>query len=686
MNDTPPERLALSREFSEFLVELSVALHKYGMYPSGHPSLEPAAAAVVSRAARLLDDRAQIAFGIARRQLIIEGVATNAAQPVLRRLAEGLHRHHLGAVSIGRGLTVHETSEALAALAREPEQHGAVGLVPVGDRPIWPHLRLHPLSFAGLAIADTGPPTPGDGGAMRSAELWVGLARAAMAGEAAGPSTEPPSTEPSLVARAIDQHPREEAYDQVIIGYLLQIARELKTSGGADAGALQRRTARLVGALRPETLRRLVEMGGDAAQRRAFVLDATHGMAVDAVIDIVKAAADASGQTISHGLSRMLSKLAAHAEFGEAPVRPAADVALREQVGRLLSGWELADPNPAGYSSFLQHLATTSRDRPADSASDASLVDPLRLVEIGLEVGGAGPMIDRSIDRAIRDGHTADLLARLASPPEHSHAGAVAVTAHLVRPDVLAILLQQSPIDFDSLDRLLPAMGRDGFDVLLEVLATAEHRTTRRKLLDRLAAAPVDLSASIVARLADDRWFVQRNMLVLLARLSRLPDGLSLARWSAHPDVRVRHEAIRLQLTIPAERTAAVRAALEDGHPRLVHSGLAAIRHDCPGSVAGLVGAIAGNPAVTEELRVLAARALGHCRDPRGLSQLVALVDGGRTLLGRPRLALRTPVLTAALEAMATGWRGDDRALLWFRLAAESADPDIRRAVEARLS
>ena len=51
-------------------------------------------------------------------------------------------------------------------------------------------------------------------------------------------------------------------------------------------------------------------MGGDVIQRRKFVLDATQGMAVDAVVNLVQAAADTSGQTISHSLIRMLSKLA----------------------------------------------------------------------------------------------------------------------------------------------------------------------------------------------------------------------------------------------------------------------------------------------------------------------------------------------------------------------------------------
>ena len=98
------ERVSVSRDVSEFLVELSIALHRHSMYPSGHPALVPAIESVTQRAEKLLQDRPSIAFGVARRQLIVDGVTTDPEQPVLRRLADGLHRHHIGAVSIMRGV------------------------------------------------------------------------------------------------------------------------------------------------------------------------------------------------------------------------------------------------------------------------------------------------------------------------------------------------------------------------------------------------------------------------------------------------------------------------------------------------------------------------------------------------------------------------------------------------------
>ena len=48
--------------------------------------------------------------------------------------------------------------------------------------------------------------------------------------------------DPGRIARSITRHRREAAYDQVIVGYLLQIATELRDANGAETAALRRRT------------------------------------------------------------------------------------------------------------------------------------------------------------------------------------------------------------------------------------------------------------------------------------------------------------------------------------------------------------------------------------------------------------------------------------------------------------
>src|SRR6267143_717488 len=420
----PSEKAALSRELADFLIELSIALHKHAMYPEGHPSLAPAAGGVTRRAEHLFEERATLALGVARQQLVIEGVATDPKNPLLSELAGRLHRHHLGAVTFHRGLRVPEVVDVLKTLAVEAERTGhPLGLGSPEQLRAWDHVRLHPVTYERLELLQEDDQAAGsvdEKGArergLRGAQLWVGLARATLSADALAVDDGPPppsATEPSVLAKAIDEHPKSAAYDQVIVGYLLQIADELKHTGRAEAAALRRRTSKLVGALQPGTLRRLIEMGGDNAQRTKFAIDATHGLAVDAVLEIVRAMADASHKTVSDPLVRMLSKLAAHAEQGTGAARPQADEALREQVKDLLTAWTLDDPNPDPYARALQRMAGTGlgRSRPASDANNDA--EPLRLLQTGLEVGVLGPGAWRAVRRLVEGNGVATLVDEL---------------------------------------------------------------------------------------------------------------------------------------------------------------------------------------------------------------------------------------------------------------------------------
>jgi len=669
------DRLALSRDLSEFLVELSIALHRHSMYPTGHPALDPAIEAVVRRAERLLQDRASIAFGVARRQLVIEGVTTDPNQPVLRRLAEGLHRRHVGAITLMRGVASNEIGEALRALAVEGERDASVSRESL---PNWPHLKLHPISFDGLALSgdalqDTDAESPEVSG---GADLWVGLARAALSFDDVDESDDN-AAEPSVVARAINERSRGAAYDQVIVGYLLQIAHELKTSSGEKAEELRRRTSRLIASLRPDTLRRLVDMGGDAGQRGKFVRDATLSLAVDAVLEIVKAAGEASGQTISHGLVRMLAKLAMQAELGSELARPRADIELREQVGRLLEDWRLEDPTPEEYGHVLQYLATAEQDAPA-MAGVAAPPDPVRIVQMSLESGAFGSLAEKAVDDAIQAGQLTALLGLLTSLPNGADAGLI--LARLTHPETLRKLLARERVDLTGLDQLLPSLPLEAYEPLLDAVGSSPNRAVRRKLLELLSRTAADIGPRILARLDDERWYVQRNMLMLLARSGRVPEGFSVVRWASHPDARVRSEAIRLQLLLPQERDLGIEVALNDDDPRIVHLGVTVVRDDCPAHVLDRLIELAVEPESDEEVRRAAVTALGRLPYAVVLEALLHLADGGRSWLRRPRLPPKTPVLLAVLRALAEHWSDDPRAAAVLAAAWRSSDPDLREA------
>ncbi|HXI63814.1 MAG TPA: hypothetical protein VNH14_04845 [Gemmatimonadales bacterium] len=673
------ERATLSRALADFLVELSIALHKHAMYPQGHPSLQPAVTALTRRAELLLEDRATLSLGVARHQLVIEGVATDPKHPVLRELAGRLHRHHLGAVTFRRGLEASEVADALKVLAVEADRTGRpLGLEGAERLSAWRHVQLHPLTYERLELAEQGgKPAEGD---ARAAQLWVGLARAALA---TAPDAATP-TEPAVIAQAINARATsggDAAYDQVIVGYLLQIAAELKTAGGTEAAALRRRTSRLIRTLKPDTLQRLVLMGGDFTQRRQFVADVTDGMAVDAVLDILTAAAETTQETISHSLVRLLSKLAAHAETGAEAVRPQADAALRDQVRRLLDGWTLPDPNPGEYGVALQRMAR-SAPVATPARSDAHLMEPDRIVAMALEIGTVGPRLDPAVDQVVSEGRLEQLLDALDTVTVENAASGV-VRGRVATVDVVRRIANREPVDFKTLERVVPLVGPPAAAPLLDVLATAESRGTRRGLLAQLVKMGTAIAPTVIARLEDPRWYVTRNLLTLLEEIG-VPPGFSAVRFMHHADARVRLQAVKLQLKLPEGRDEALAVGLADQDPRTLRLalGLAVALQRSPDSAVPLLISRATDRTLPTDLRVLAIRALGHTSTPAALETLLQLTSAGRTLFGREKLPPKSPELLVALAALVTGWQQNGRARARLARAAASGDHEIRHAAD----
>lgn len=677
MSETPStheaKRAALSRELSEFLIELSIGVHRYAMYPVGHPSLTPVMETVLGRVSALLEDRRTLSIGIARRQLVIEGVATDQKHPVLADLARRLHGHQLGALSFARGVSGEEVSSLLKALASESEHGGTpIGLLPDEEFPTWDHVRLHRVGYEDLEIREAS----GDSAGMdRATALWVGLAQAATASQESGKASDA-----GTVARAITSHRRESAYDQVIVGYLLQLSDELKGSRGGEVEKVRNRVSRLMRELDDETLSRLVRFGGNTAQRRQFLLDANQSLAVDSVVKLLRAAAAGAGQNISNSMTRLLSKLAAHAERDRTQVGPQADAALRESVEALIEGWELEDPNPASYTAVLDEI---SRAAPILSVSDAD--DPVfsgaeRVVETALEVDAYGPIVEKALSDLLDGGGAVRLLEIVGEAGEDNDA-AEKVRTYLSGAAQLRMILETGTVDEAALAASIQRMGSTAIDPLLDVLAESDSREVRRRVFDALAGMGPWVAERTVERLLDGRWFVIRNMLALLQRLDTIPEIFDPHRYLMHPDARVRRAALPLALRDERRRERILAAALSDEDERMVRIALLELGEEVPEPVLPtLVNRVVAFELRTVEIRALGAKALRNTRSNLALSVLLEIAVPGKNIFGKAKLAPSSPLLLAALATLAHAWSDDPRVAPVLEVAARSKDPSIRWA------
>jgi hypothetical protein len=672
------EPATLSRDFSEFLIEMSIGVHRHAMYPPGHPSLDPIVENVIARLGELFaGEHRTLSIGVAARQLVIEGVATDAKHPVLADLAERLHRHQLGAISFEMGVTATEIAGVLAAIAQEHEREGTpIGLLDAADFPSWPHARLYRVGYDQLALK--GDAEGGGGGTMeRATALWLGLAQAALATDE--PVAEAPDAR--VIADSIQGHRREAAYDQVIVGYLKQLAEELKDDSSADSAKIRARVSKLMNELDDDTLARLVHFGGNAKQRTRFVLDANQTLAVDSVVKLLQAAAQSSEQTISTSMTRMLGKLAIHAEQGTGLVRSQADTALRENVEHLIENWELKDPNPEAYTNVLDAM---SRSAPVFQAPVAQeeITGAERLVQMALEVDAFGPTINKAVADLADAGMTGDLL-RMLSQVDEGNSVAARIRKQLTSPTQFRRLLTAGQIDMASLRSLMDEMGSGAVDPLLDVLAESDSRSVRRRVFDALSGLGPFVAQRAIERLEDHRWFVLRNMLALLARLEHIPDDFDPQPYLEHPDHRVRREALPLAMRPGSRlRDRALVSALADSDERMVRMALLQLQDRVPEpTLPTLVNRVVSAEGRSAEIRSLALRCLATSKTTLARSTLLEVVLAGKTLLGKPKLAGKSQLLLSALRALATGWGGRDDVDQVLDAARASKDPEIRGAV-----
>jgi hypothetical protein len=694
----------LPRPVAEFLGAFAMALHRFAMYPPGHPSLAPVAERMVLQLGGILGERAALTMGVTATQLLVEGAATPEAHPVLGDLARRLHQHQVGAIVFRKGASSVELTEVLRVLAVEhPRGERPLGLLPPQERPSWPNVHLVGVEYDALELADGG---MGSAEPLSVRELWIALFRSAFRGirmalgEEPGPEADGTPGSPGsardpeelhaggslptgremadALVRWDARHPEgtptgEGRRAEEVVGALVRLVGALQWKGEEEGSDLRLRTSELLREIQPGILARLLREGGASGARHTLLLRAARaGLSSDALLRVLDAVVAADDRTLSEPASTLVAKLARGGEGPAGPRRSEARSTLRDQLETVVSGW-------AGHPGRREPL--WGADPSAERGEELSRASPLRVVEVALAVDAPGAALEAALEACLRRGSVAHVLMLAEAAPPESRA-AVEVERYLLTPERLGLLLSGEDVDEDSLRRMVDVLGEEALDPLFSALAVSESRTVRRKIFDSLVAMGPRINQAILEYLGSGAWYVRRNMLALLQRMPVLPPGFSPLQHLRDEDERVRREALPLALRDPGSREGALLLALEDEDERVVRAALLELQSELPDSAIPIVQArfLAGE--LFPHLRSLVARALGGGRSVAARDALVRLCTAERGLLSRkPRLAPITPEVVSALDALARGW-GDDPEIGWLlKEAGKSDDPRARIAV-----
>ncbi|HLS47015.1 MAG TPA: hypothetical protein VK012_00730, partial [Gemmatimonadales bacterium] len=579
----------------------------------------------------------------------------------------------IASVRLSVGTTLEEIDSVLAALSADP----ARGNGPLGRQlatlPPWPHIELQAAAFGNLVLEQDSEGDAEDAAADR--KLWVELAQAAVSGEGPGD----PAAESLLVSDTQKEDGEEVAYDRVVLSYLSQLAEEGSGRVGAGEGRLRERVARLLKTLDAETLKRLLEAGADHRDRKRAPLTSSQILSVDAVVEVLESAAGSPDHTISHNLLRLLHKLAHNS--GQASTKPEAaapndhNPALRKNVARLLGNWGLENPNPGSYTAILQGMV---RQAPSDRPGEALVpCEPSLILRMAMELDCIGPSVTSATDQLL-DRREFETVASLLDSVPHSSA-AQELWRRVATPERLRLELQAERPDRSVVTMLVGRMGDAAAEPLLEALENSANRSARAAALRLLHSMGAGVGPAAVARIADAPWYVQRNLLQLLADPAHWPPDFTPAAFTTSPDQRVRREAMKLMLQSPAHRAEAIERGLGDSDERIVTMALTSALEDCPGDAIESVARLAASELTPSKMRVLAMRVLTRTGSSEAVVCLTAVAFPARRWLPN-RLAPKSPEVLAALAGLTELGTTDPRVRRLMADAARSRDPEVRAA------
>jgi hypothetical protein len=471
----------------------------------------------------------------------------------------------------------------------------------------------------------------------------------------------------------------------VIIGYMVQIADDLKNADPLEENALRERFSELLGHLKPETLQRLLRMGGDARQRKQFLENASRGVAVDAVLELVKAAAEEKQSDISRWMMQLLGKMARHARTEAREIRYRADESLRDQVRVLLSGWQLENPNPTEYE---QTLGKISAGTPVTRMGGilARAPESERIFRMSLETGTEGEALRCAIDELLDAGNIDSLVQSLAQAPPGPDATNAAVDLtwqRLAEPAVVRRILSMDDPDPDAVEAVLERAGASAAEALLDQLATAESLSLRRRTFDRLVQLGPTILPLAIQRIEQPEsvpWYVLRNMLALVNAFESVPAGFTPATMHLHENSQVRYEALKASLHLDEERNSAILKAIHDPEVRIVALGTSASESGAPASAESRLTEIALASDREPEIRIPAIRALGVFGTDTARDVLMRIASPRRRLVGGTFIE-GSAETCAALRALVNAWRDDSETARILEIAARSEDAAVREAV-----
>ena len=713
----------------------AIARKNLAAYPPGHPAVVGSVNAAHRRLEELVAAGGKLALGVTRDALVFGDETLSFVHA--RDLAQALYRRSVATVRIEPGVEPGELESFLRLLGPEAAgQDGpplATGLAAAGIR----HIQIESVDYSLVRATDE---LEGEAQAGRPS-LWEDVVRAMLAGEGLSPEGRKQiegggarsATAVAALLREAQRLSGERRSADLATLVAQAVQRHLAAAPPAERLLAVRQVAELVRAIPPEMRETLLAAALETLSSEESAAEALAALASlsapDTVLRALRGMKDQMGLS-SHAL-RLLQTLSAHAAPPPAEAGDhAQQAALLAEVTQFFRNDDIDRYNPDDHKALLENVSLglpvgTEDTAPADpgdrldSLADEGVTETLALTTIELLIAygsreGFEPLLARvqSLFREfVRSGRLepavvlAERMQALVSEPRFGADFTVRVgqaVSEMADAESVAAMLdslyRRGPGAAALARRLIDALGAAVGRTFLMALVEETDKSKRHRLLEVLVSLGPSIVPEATRLLADPRWYVVRNMVLILHRVGDRDSVQAVRQCAEHPDMRVRLEAIKGLLKLDLETARGLLAeAINDPDPKLAETAIGlAGTYGIGEAVEPLLGIVDGWDFLGRRraLRLRALRALGELADPAALPRLerffknwivpVVSLEERRAAYR----ALQTFPLEARADIVERGLRSRDDEIrgLCQRLQMEAAAASAPPARKARIA
>lgn len=554
----------------KLIVELAIAKRTVTTYPAGHPLVEESLNKVINSYHDFLEKNHEIQLGIAKDTILLDGVPLETSQKVVHSFARALFDHGIAILIMHQGLTSRELQDFINILGLKREQINQHG----GIDEIWKQAGISSLNIISLNYNVIGMKDHSINNESNPATgIWEIMTRELLSGKSYSNSDQSfDELDPEILAEILNSN--LETPD--ITGSTTQLKNSIKSfinksviGTAARNGSLPlEKIAAFVSKLHPALRQQFLESSHSILDNRGKpVAEAIlTSMPGEALLETFEDFSN-NQQQVSPVIMSLIAKLAGHSEQSSITTKLGEDE-LHSKMRLILLEHPSEEFVPDDYQQKLNFIIAENQLQQIRLADREELLQTVNQVQVDVNINeiviqllseGCESPEERDVliqnlgemfEYCLQTGDYSKVLHQLENLKNELLPAAI--RAHLreyyCRRDFLDEIINGLKTwgkpRYQDIHAMISIIGLPFIDPLLDALATEDSLSLRRFLIDRLIEFGPATRSSIAKRLDDERWFVLRNLIVIL-KAYKDPSVIPMLRpLSRHQNPKVRQEAL----------------------------------------------------------------------------------------------------------------------------------------------